>query len=751
MNDQGKHRDNITIGVRVSAALVVVFLVAFFVITVNNMVTISDEVEDMKEGPFPTSVAAGHIETDIAQIQTLVVHVTHFRNNVAHMQQLQVDFNEIDDNLTEQLAKIDPDALMEPADAAVLQAEHESLSAQITTVMNMLDDQSISNFDVTEYVNTQVMPLADNCLMLANQILRETTQKVDATHQVVEAACIQTIVFAVVLMVCIVLLICFYLVMLRRKTQQSDQLRENLEVALSEARRANAAKSEFLSNMSHDIRTPMNAIIGLTTIADDNIDNQLRVKQCLTRIMTSSKHLLSLINDVLDMNKIESGKTTLSEERFSVPSLVAEITSIVQPQSSEKNLQSDIIINDIHHEELIGDEMRLRQILLNLMSNAIKYTEPGGELRMILAEDTPTRPGFANLQIVVEDTGIGMDKEFLKHVFEPFECENNDATIFTEGTGLGMAITKNLVDLMGGTINVESEPGRGTKFTLCIPLKVPKDVPELPTDGFDQLHILVVDDNYLIMQDAIHTLSDFGVRVEGTTAPEDAAGLVVAARVAGRAFDMVIVDMEMPRLNGEDTVRQIHEAAGENVPIVVIASYGFSGRDASGSIDGVSAFVTKPLFRSRLYEVVRKLCIDGDAMEQTAEIANHAPISGRVLLVDDNEINLEIGLELISKLGPEAEGAEGGLQALVRVSDAPDGFYDLIFMDCKMPHMDGFETTQAIRRFLAERGREQIPIVAMTANAFEEDKKHAFDAGMDGFMSKPIDMGVLEATLREYL
>ena len=753
---QKKHRAA-SWAMHITAVCAGFFLVAFFVVTVNNMATISSQVEEMKDGPFPTSVAAGHIETDIAQIETLSTHLTHFRLFPETTTELRRQFQEIDANLREQFKQMNPHALLNPADTRVLKADYEMLYVRLTHVLRLVEDESITSEFTEAYVEDNIMPLSDKMLSLANKIMDETTQEVSRTYTVVNAACMQTIILSCILMVCVVVLIGFYLILLRRKQHQENLLRQHLEEAVSLAEQANEAKSDFLSNMSHDIRTPMNAIIGLTRIADDNIDDPLRVKQCLTRIMTSSRHLLSLINDVLDMNKIESGKTTLTEERFSLPDLLSELITIVHPQSAEKHLHADVIINDIHHEQLLGDSMRLRQILLNLISNAIKYTNEGGFVRLIVTEDTPTVNGVANMQFVVEDNGIGMEEEFLQYVFEPFERERNDATNFTEGTGLGMAITKNLVELMGGTIQVESEVGKGTRFRVKLPLKVEDDAEQgQPFDisGLKGLRVLIVDDNYLVTQNAIHTLTEFGVAAEGVTVPERAADTVAHALTEGKAFDLVIVDLEMPSMGGAECIQSIHEAVAateEPAPTIVVASYGGGVQDDAEQIEGTQAVISKPLFRSVLYAAVRQCCIDDDqTLERTAPL-ERMRLGGRVLLVEDNEINREIGTELVSKFGPVVESAVDGIEAVAKVADEPDGYYDLVLMDCKMPHMNGFEATEALRKFAQERGRGHLPIVAMTANAFAEDRDHALASGMDGFLTKPIDMTELEKTLRAYL
>ncbi len=753
---QKKHRAA-SWAMHITAVCAGLFLVAFFVVTVNNMATISSQVEEMKDGPFPTSVAAGHIETDIAQIETLSTHLTHFRLFPEKTSELRHQLQEIDANLRKQFEQMNPRALLNPADMRVLKADYEMLYVRLTHVMRLVEDESVTSEFTEAYVEDRITPLSNKMLALANKILDETTQEVSRTYTVVNAACVQTIILSSILMVCVVVLIVFYLILLRRKQQEENLLRQHLEEAVALAEQANEAKSDFLSNMSHDIRTPMNAIIGLTRIADDNIEDPLRVKQCLTRIMTSSRHLLSLINDVLDMNKIESGKTTLSEERLSLPDLLSELITIVHPQSAEKHLQADIIINDIHHEQLVGDSMRLRQILLNLISNAIKYTNEGGSFRLVVTEDSPTNKGIANMQFVVEDNGIGMDKEFLQYVFEPFERERNNATNFTEGTGLGMAITKNLVELMGGSIQVESEVGKGTRFQVNLPFKIKDDaVQEQPfdTSGFEDLRILVVDDNYLVMQNAIHTLSEFGATAEGVIVPERAASVAVQAVKEAKPFDLVIVDLEMPGMSGVECIQNIQAAVEEtdrSVPTIVMASYGGSIQDDAEQAEVAQAVISKPLFRSVLYAAVRRYCIDDDQAPERIVSTERMQLGGRVLLVEYNEINREIGTALVSKFGPQVESAVDGIDAVAKVADEPDGYYDLVLMDCKMPHMNGFEATEALRKFTKERGRSHLPIVAMTANAFAEDRDHALASGMDGFLTKPIDMTELEKTLREYL
>lgn len=782
MENASNKRDSTKLAVRLTAGMVVILLVVFFAFTLNNMITISREVESIKNGPYPASVAAGHIETNLARLETYAQGLISLDKFADNNQAISDKLQSIDDDIQNQLSIISPYDLKDPEVVTTLKVSYGVLSGRLGAFCDLCENPNTSATELESYFTTYISPMIKSLMINVNVIMDETTAVVDDMYQVVNSAANQTIFLSSILMVSVIFMVGVYFFLIRRKDQQEQILRDDLEKAVIEAQNANIAKSEFLSNMSHDIRTPMNAIVGLTTIANDNLDDPLRMKQCLTRITTSSRHLLSLINDVLDMNKIESGKAILSEERFNLPDITSELINIVEPQAREKKLKTDFLVYNVDHEELIGDAMRLRQILLNLVSNAVKYTNEGDIVRVIITEDDCDEERKTLLQITVEDSGIGMDEEFLKRVFDPFEREQNETTNFTEGTGLGMAITKNLVDLMGGTISVRSEVGVGTEFTVRLPMFVAaygahldsaahavahgEDIcvegerdnvlelspePTYDIDGFDALRVLIADDNYVVAQNALTVMRDFGIEARIVQSGSEAIRIAVDAEQQGQPFDLMIVDMTMPDLNGIETVARINEQLGENAPHTVLSAYVWSNFEDQARTAGIHSFIHKPMFKSRLYAVIRCECFEDEATAEVSEIRKKEPVSGRVLLVDDNDINLEIGAELISQLGPEVETATDGLEAIAKVSDAQEGYFDLVFMDCKMPHMNGFETTEAIIKLCNDRGHKQIPIIAMTANAFKEDRDHAYASGMSGFMSKPVNIHELEDNLRRFL
>ncbi len=782
MENASNKRDSTKLAVRLTAGMVVILLVVFFAFTLNNMITISREVESIKNGPYPASVAAGHIETNLARLETYAQGLISLDKFADNNQAISDKLQSIDDDIQNQLSIISPYDLKDPEVVTTLKVSYGVLSGRLGAFCDLCENPNTSATELESYFTTYISPMIKSLMINVNVIMDETTAVVDDMYQVVNSAANQTIFLSSILMVSVIFMVGVYFFLIRRKDQQEQILRDDLEKAVIEAQNANIAKSEFLSNMSHDIRTPMNAIVGLTTIANDNLDDPLRMKQCLTRITTSSRHLLSLINDVLDMNKIESGKAILSEERFNLPDITSELINIVEPQAREKKLKTDFLVYNVDHEELIGDAMRLRQILLNLVSNAVKYTNEGDIVRVIITEDDCDEERKTLLQITVEDSGIGMDEEFLKRVFDPFEREQNETTNFTEGTGLGMAITKNLVDLMGGTISVRSEVGVGTEFTVRLPMFVAvygahldsaahavthgEDIcvederdnvlelspePMYDIDGFDALRVLIADDNYVVAQNALTVMRDFGIEARIVQSGSEAIRIAVDAEQQGQPFDLMIVDMTMPDLNGIETVARINEQLGENAPHTVLSAYVWSNLEDQARAAGIHSFIHKPMFKSRLYAVIRRECFEDEATAEVSEIRKKEPVSGRVLLVDDNDINLEIGAELISQLGPEVETATDGLEAIAKVSDAQEGYFDLVFMDCKMPHMNGFETTEAIIKLCNDRGHKQIPIIAMTANAFKEDRDHAYASGMSGFMSKPVNIHELEDNLRRFL
>ena len=538
----------------------------------------------------------------------------------------------------------------------------------------------------------------------------------------------------------------------RKKAQKAAQEKAEEMAELAEhAQAANKAKTEFLSNMSHDIRTPMNAIVGLTAIAGANIESQDRVIECLSKITESSRHLLGLINEVLDMARIESGKMTLAQEDFNLAELVDNLITLMKPMLDEHKHNFDIHINRIEHEAVCGDSLRIQQVFVNLMSNAIKYTPDGGNI-IFSIEEKPN--GFSELgcyEFTIEDNGIGMSPEFQKIMFDPFSRADDHRTTRIQGTGLGMAISRNIVNLMNGTIKVDSTLHKGTKITVTIYLELQEKEKEQDKNLMN-LPVLVVDDDKTCCESTVATLKEIGIMGEWVLSGREAVERCYARHELKDDYFAVILDWKMPDMDGIETARQIRKRIGKEITIIVLTSYEFSEIEEEAKAAGVDAFIAKPLFRSRLTATLRQFT--SGRKENTArndlEKLSEADYTGkRILLVEDNELNREIGVEILQMTGAEVETAENGKIAVEKVEASPKGSYDLIFMDIQMPVMNGYEATAAIRSLPGEKGK--LPIVAMTANAFAEDVQLAKNTGMNGHIAKPLDMNKLNDVLENWL
>ena len=521
-----------------------------------------------------------------------------------------------------------------------------------------------------------------------------------------------------------------------------------LKDAYKAAENASRAKSEFLSNMSHDIRTPMNAIVGLTAIAGANIDNKARVMECLCKITKSSRHLLGLINGVLDMARIESGRMSLSEEDFSLPELVDNLVTLTKPSIDEHKHALEVHVRHIEHEAVCGDSLKIQQLFVNLLSNAIKYTPDGGNITFSI-EEKPN--GFSELgcyEFIIEDNGIGMSPEFQKIMFEPFSRADDQRTTRIQGTGLGMAITRNIVNLMNGSIKVDSALNRGTKITVTIFLKLQESEKEQEKELVD-LPVLVVDDDKTCCESTVATLSEIGIAGEWVLSGKEAVRRCYEHHEKKEDYFAIILDWKMPEMDGIETARQIRKRIGSDITIILLSSFEFSEIESEAKAAGVDAFIAKPLFRSRLTATLRRFV--SEKKEKTArDYLESTDYSGkRILLVEDNELNREIASEILQMTGVEVEYAENGKIAVEKVLNAPANRYDLAFMDIQMPVMNGYEATAAIRGLSGERG--QLPIVAMTANAFAEDVQMAKNAGMNGHIAKPLDVKKLTEILKKWL
>ena len=538
----------------------------------------------------------------------------------------------------------------------------------------------------------------------------------------------------------------------RKAASDTQELNAKLQVAVEKAESANRAKSTFLSNMSHDIRTPMNAIIGFTTLALSNIDDTDRVKDYLGKTLASSNHLLSLINDVLDMSRIESGKIHLEEVEVNLSDVLHDLKTIVSGQIYAKQLELYMDAMDVTDEDVYCDKTRLNQILLNLLSNAIKFTPAGGTVSVRVRQLAGKVRGCGQYEFRIKDNGIGMSQEFAQKIFEPFERERTSTVSRIQGTGLGMAITKNIVDMMGGTIEVQTAQGKGTEFTVCVPMRAQTE--QRPVEKITELEglkALVVDDDFNTCDSVTKMLVKVGMRAEWTLSGKEA---VLRARQSIEMSDVYhayIIDWRLPDMNGIEVTRQIR-SLHDDTPIIILTAYDWSDIEVEAKAAGVTAFCSKPMFMSDLRETLMSALGQkpADAVQRLLPEKN-ADFKGKhILLVEDNELNREIAQEILREYGFLVDSAENGAVAVEKVSTAAPGSYDLVLMDVQMPIMDGYTATRKIRA-LDDPARAKLPILAMTANAFDEDRRNALESGMNGFLSKPIVINDLVQELHKIL
>ncbi len=536
------------------------------------------------------------------------------------------------------------------------------------------------------------------------------------------------------------------------QVQRQKEQTQALQDALMQAQHANRAKTTFLSNMSHDIRTPMNAIIGFTTIAVSHINNKDQVRDCLQKVLSSSNHLLSLINDILDMSRIESGKVQIKEQECNISELMHNLVNIIQPQVKAKQLELFIDTFEVANEDVIADSLKLNQVFINLLSNAVKYTPAGGTITFRIMQKTTFRHGYGDYIFIIKDNGIGMSKEFVEHIFEPFEREVTVTQSGIKGTGLGMAITKNIIEMMSGTIEVESEPGKGSVFTVEITLKL-QDVKknEEQIKQLDGLRALVVDDDFHICDSVSKMLRQIGLRAEWTTSGREAVYRAQIAHDEGDSYHTYIIDWQMPETSGIETARRIRQVVGEEAPIIILTAYDWSDIEEDARSAGVTAFCAKPLFMSDLKSALLMANNLVGKEEDEAAAWTLADFSGkRILLVEDIELNREIAEVILTEAGFEVESAPDGTDAVSMVEKSPENYYDAVLMDVQMPIMNGYEATRTIRN-MQRNDVKNLPIIAMTANALEEDKEAALKNGMNAHLAKPIDIKVFIEVLSHYL
>lgn len=576
-----------------------------------------------------------------------------------------------------------------------------------------------------------------------------------------------------VCMIIIAVILCGVFFMYFKMTRKQIKM---LDQAIEAAKHESRAKSEFLSNMSHDIRTPMNAIVGMTAIASTHLDNRQQLENCLAKISLSSKHLLGLINDVLDMSKIESGKMTLSMSEVSLREVMDAVVSIAQPQVKAKHQQFDVFIDKIEYEHVYCDSLRLNQVLLNLISNAIKFTPENGRIQIHLSEEPSERgDGFTRVHFSVEDNGIGMSEEFQKSVFDKFIREDSKRVQKTEGTGLGMAITKYIVDAMKGTIKLKSELGKGTRFDVTVDLEksdVPVEEMILP-----EWHMLVVDDDEMTRTSAVDSLKKIGINADAAIDGETAVKMVVKEATGPRPYQIILLDWKLPGIDGLETAREIRKALGSEIPILLVSAYDWSDIEKDATEAGITGFISKPLFQSTLYYGLKRFAntdsdtADGSQTESKTSInMNPAPSPSadaiaddeemigaatfnfegmHLIIAEDNDLNWEIANELLGELGFIIDRAENGKICAEMLESSKPGYYRAILMDIRMPIMSGYEACEMIRSSI--HPDHDIPIIAMTADAFSDDVKRCLNAGMNAHTSKPIDVNAVTRLLGKFI
>lgn len=530
------------------------------------------------------------------------------------------------------------------------------------------------------------------------------------------------------------------------KQQQVIQEAYNLAEAASEA------KTQFLSRMSHDIRTPLNAIVGMTAIAGTHLDEPEKIKDCLSKINTASKHLLALVNEVLDMSKIESGKVDLEEEAFSLADILDNMLTMVRPEIKRRAHDINITTEDVVHENVIGDAGRIQQVFINLLTNAVKYTPDGGKISIRVKERPLRTPQYAEYEFVFADNGIGMSEDFLQVIFDPFTRAEDELVLKNTGTGLGMSIARNLVRMMDGDIHITSEKGVGTSVSVTMHLKIGEQVDEKPTELQD-LSVLIVDDDQITCESASILLQEIGMKAEWCLTGQEAVDRAVKRHLDRDDYQVIIIDWNMPQMDGIATVKEIRRQVGGDIPILIISAYDWAEIETEAIAAGVNGFITKPLMKSRLIDTLQSVLYvnSGEAMDESSSIfESEMDFSDRhILLAEDYEMNAEIAIEIIEMTGAKVDWARNGKEAVEMVKASAEGYYGIIFMDIQMPIMDGYEATIAIRA-LDRADVRTMPIIALTANAFAEDAVKAKNAGMNENMTKPMEFAKLEKLLIKY-
>lgn len=735
----------------VSGVIAICFCVVVYVVfTTHSIFTISRQINYVAEHPYKAMSEINKIRARVLEMNTyLPIFISENENNLDGIRSvLRTSCQENEKSLK----ILDEIYLGNKEDLSELNGALDELKKALIQSVENSENSNMDRQAVQKYFDKEIEPIRVKTDIAIQKVIDSADRRVliiqESTDEKAEAAIFYAVVIGLLMIVIVI-----YAYKLRNEHLINDELKRQqkiLQDALLVAQKANDAKRDFLSRMSHEIRTPMNAIIGMSAVAFNYLDDKKRTADCLSKITFSSKHLLMLLNDVLDMSKIENGKLNIRQELFDLKNLVTSLADINYGLATAKGLAFEIVISGFKDELLLGDSMRVNQILLNLLSNAIKFTPKGGSVRLEIRMLRSASDKIW-LRFIVKDSGIGMKKEFLEHLYEPFEQADNGIARKYGGTGLGMAITKNLVAIMDGTIEVESQEGAGTTFMVDLPFGVSK-VDKKTAAEMEEMRVLVVDDDNDTCEHAAVLLKGMGVNVDWALNGFEAIEKVRSAcEDDGRCYDVCFIDWCMPELDGIETARRMRRYVGPDVLIIIISAYDWSGIEEQAKAAGVNAFIAKPFFASNLYNtlltVSRKPELGFSAVgnKETYDFGGK-----KVLLVEDNELNMEIASELLKFVNLQVEHAENGKVAVDIFRNSKEKEYALIFMDIQMPLMNGYDAARCIRSS-EHPAAGTIPIIAMTANAFNDDVQAAFDAGMNGHLAKPIDVEVLYKTIARYI
>ena len=735
----------------ISGVIAICFCVVLYVVfTTHSIFTISRQINYVAEHPYKAMSEINKIRVRVLEMNTyLPIFISENENNLDGIRSvLRTSYQENEKSLK----ILDEIYLGNKEDLTELNGALDELKKALIQSVENSENNKLDRPAVQKYFDKEIEPIRVKTDIAIQKVIDSADRRVliiqESTDEKAEAAIFYAVVIGLLMIVIVI-----YAYKLRNEYLINDELKRQqkiLQDALLVAQKANDAKRDFLSRMSHEIRTPMNAIIGMSAITFNYLDDKKRTADCLSKITFSSKHLLMLLNDVLDMSKIENGKLNIRQELFDLKNLVTSLADINYGLATAKGLAFEIVISGFKDELLLGDSMRVNQILLNLLSNAIKFTPKGGSVRLEIRMLRSASDKIW-LRFIVKDSGIGMKKEFLEHLYEPFEQADNGIARKYGGTGLGMAITKNLVAIMDGTIEVESQEGAGTTFMVDLPFGVSK-VDKKTAADMEEMRVLVVDDDNDTCEHAAVLLKGMGVNVDWALNGFEAIEKVRSAcEDDGRCYDVCFIDWCMPELDGIETARRMRRYVDPDVLIIIISAYDWSGIEEQAKAAGVNAFIAKPFFASNLYNtlltVSRKPELGFSAVgnKETYDFGGK-----KVLLVEDNELNMEIASELLKFVNLQVEHAENGKVAVDIFRNSKEKEYALIFMDIQMPLMNGYDAARCIRSS-EHPAAGTIPIIAMTANAFTDDVQAAFDAGMNGHLAKPIDVEALYKTIARYI